>query len=86
MWQKLITIPFSDCQICSKLVLFVIHHLTIFDALIQIIESDFGVFPEITIGNLCKPFHDVIIIPFSSFSWKHKDFGKKEENFKTLNT
>ena len=69
----------------NMLILFVIHHLTIFDALIQKTESVFGVFQEITIGNLCKPFHDVIIIPFSSFSWNHKAFGKKEENFKTLN-
>ena len=52
----------------NMLILFVIHHLTIFDALIQKTESVFGVFQEITIGNLCKPFHDVIIIPFSSFS------------------
>ena len=50
------------------LILFMIHHLSIFDALIQKTESVYGVFPEITIGNLCNSFHDVIIIPFSSFS------------------
>ena len=25
-------------------------------------------FPKIRINNLCKPFHNVIIIPFSTFS------------------
>ena len=41
-----------------------LHHLTIFDE----IQRDFVVFPNITIGNLWKPFHYVIIIPFSTFS------------------
>ena len=57
---------------------FVVYHLSIFDALIQ---RGFGFFPKITIGNLCKPFHDVIIFPFSTFSWNHKTLGKKEEKF-----
>ena len=40
-----------------------IHHLAIFDALI-IIQRGFGAIPKITTVNLCKPFHDVVIIPF----------------------
>ena len=36
--------------------------------------------------NCYKPFRDVIIISFSAFSWNHKTWGKKEENFKNLNT
>ena len=55
-----------------------IHHkLTIFDALIQ---RGFGVFPKTTIGNLCKPFHYVIIIPFST-SPESIIFGQDEGKF-----
>ena len=43
-----------------------IHHLAIFDALI-IIQRGFGAIPKITTVNLCKPFHDVVIIPFELF-------------------
>ena len=39
----------------------VIHHLAIFDVLIQ---GGFWFIPKIRIGNLCKPFYDVIMIPF----------------------
>ena len=49
----------------SFFILWSITHLTIFGVLIK---KGLGVFPKITIGNLCKPFHDVIIIPFSTFS------------------
>ena len=62
---------------------FVFRHLTNFDALIQ---RGFEVFPKNAIGNLCKLFHDIIIIPFSTCSWNHKTFGKKEENFKNVIT
>ena len=44
-----------------------IHHLAILDALI-IIQRGFEAIPKITIVNLCKPFHDVVIIPFWTFS------------------
>ena len=40
----------------------VIHLLTNFDDLFL---RDFWVIQKITIHNLCKPFHDVIIFPFS---------------------
>ena len=39
----------------------VIHHPTIFDALIQ---RGLWVIPKITIGNLWKPFYDAIFIQF----------------------
>ena len=60
---------------------FVIDQLTIFYALIQ---RGFGVFPKITVINLCKPFNDVIIISFSTFSWNHNTLDKKKKNFKKL--
>ena len=47
-------------------------------------EGGFRVFPEIEIGNLCKSFHDDIIISFSTFSWNHKALDK-EENLKNPN-
>ena len=50
---------------CNNFFYFVVHHLTIFDALIQ---RGFGVFPRVTIGNLCKLFHDARINPFLTFS------------------
>ena len=81
--QELITSPFWGCQICLEVFYFVVHHLTIFDALIQ---RGFGVFAKMTIGNLWNPFHNVIIIPFSTFSWNHKTLGTNEKYFKNLNT
>ena len=68
---------------CNNFFYFVVHHLTIFDALIQ---RGFGVFPRVTIGNLCKLFHDARINPFLTFSWNHNILGKTEENFKNSNT
>ena len=41
----------------------VVHHLTIFDRLIQ---KAFWVFQKIKVSNLCNPFHDIKIIPFST--------------------
>ena len=41
----------------------VIYHLANFDALIQ---SDFSLISKITFANLCKTFHDVIIISVST--------------------
>ena len=46
-------------------------------------ERGFGVFPEIVIGSLWKPFDFVIFISSSTSSWDHKALGK-EENFKNL--
>ena len=50
-----------------------------------LIQRDFGIFPKIAIGNLYKPFHDVVIIKFLTFSWNHKTLGKKKENIENLN-
>ena len=50
-------------------------------------EGDFEVLSEITIYNLCKPFWDIIIAPFLTFSWIHKSFvleGGKFQNFDSL--
>ena len=58
--QKLVTSPFSGCQICSK-IFFSDSSPDLFDALIQRFNR---VIPKITIGNLRKKFHDVIMIPF----------------------
>ena len=52
-YQPIFTLP----NMFKTFLYFVVHHLTIFDALI----------PKLTIGNLCNPFYDAIIIPFSSF-------------------
>ena len=34
--------------------------------IISLIQRGFRVFPKIKVGNLRNPFHDVIIIPFST--------------------
>ena len=56
-FQSLFRLPNLFKNFC-----FVVYHLTIFDALIQ---SGFEFFPKITIVNLCKPFHNAIIILFT---------------------
>ena len=71
-----------DCQICLEVFSLVVHHLTIFDDLIQ---KEFYVIPKITVGNLRKPFHDHIIILISTSSLKLKTLGMKEKNYKNLN-
>ena len=38
--------------------------------------------PKITIGYLCKPFHEVIIILFSTFTLNLKRLGR-EKNLKS---
>ena len=58
-----------------------IHHLDIFDAIIQ---RRFSVIPKITIGNLCKLFHDVIFVTFSVSSLSLITFEKDGKSF-TLN-
>ena len=67
---ELTTSPFSDCKICSE-VFFILWSITSdhFWCLNSKIESDFGVFQEIAIGN------DVLTI---SFSTDRKAFGKEE--------
>ena len=53
----------------------VIHHLAIFNALIQI--------PKFTFGNLSKPFYDMII-SFLISSLNLQMLDKKEKNYKQL--
>ena len=47
----------------KKIPFLVIYHLHKFD---DFIENGFWIIPNITITNLCKPIHDVIIIVVSS--------------------
>ena len=56
-----------------------IYHLNNFDALVQ---SCFWVIPKIAYANLCKPAHDVIIIPVSTVHLKLKHMKRKEKNSK----
>ena len=84
--QELITSPFSDCQIFSEAFSFCGPLPDDFWRLSSKAERDFGVFKETTIANLCKTFHDVMIIQFSTFSWSHKALGKKKKNLKNWNT
>ena len=59
-----------------------VDHLTVFDALI---ESGFWVFLKIRTSKLCKSFHNMIIILFSTFSWHHiGQEGGSFENFEYL--
>ena len=44
---------------------FVVHHVTVFNALTA--KRGFEVFSKMTIGNLCKQFHDLIVIPYTLF-------------------
>ena len=60
----------------------VIYPLANFDALKQ---KGFEIIGKITIDNLCKPIHDAVIIPFSTYSLNFKILDKKEENRKKLN-
>ena len=48
----------------QRFLFLVVHHLTIFDHLIQ---KGFSSFSKKNGSNLHNPFHDVIIIPFSVF-------------------
>ena len=54
-----------SCQVAKYVQRFslVINHLANFDAFIQ---RGFGDIKKIGIKILCKPFHDIIIIPFST--------------------
>ena len=54
---------FVSQNMFRKIPFVVVYHLGNFDDLLQ---SGFGIVPNITFDNLCKPIHDVIIIPVSS--------------------
>lgn len=75
---KLFSSLYAGCQIYSRIFYFAVHHLPIFNALIQ---GGSRVFLKITTNNLCKPFHDALIIPFSTFSCKQETLDKKKKNF-----
>ena len=57
---ELVTSPFSGLFRSSFFLVF--QHLANFDALIQRV---FCVIQKITTDNLCKPFHNAIMIAFS---------------------
>ena len=38
-----------------------------------------------TFANVCKPVHDVILIPTSFETWNLENVERKEKNFKNLN-
>ena len=73
---------FSQLNIIRSILSVVIYPLANFDTLKQ---RGFEVIRKITIDNLCKPIHDAIIIPFSTYSLNFKILDKKEENRKKLN-
>ena len=73
-YQSLLMFPHIFRNPC-----FEFHHL-----IIWCLNSESFFFQKITIGKLCKPFHHVIIISYSTFSWNHKRLEKKDENFKNL--
>ena len=58
-----------------KIPVSVMYNLGNFDDLIQ---TSFWVIPKVTFANLCKPIHDVIIIPVSSDPWIWKLDGKEK--------
>ena len=71
-YQILLKLPKYVLKFFSLLI-----HIAIFDALIQ---RDSIVIQKITIGNLYKPFPDVTVSPFSTYSLNSKTLVKKKEN------
>ena len=65
-----------------KISFLVIYHLGKVDSLIQ---KSFRVIPKITIDNLRKAIHDVIIIPVSSDPLKIEAVERKGKNYKKNN-
>ena len=62
-------------NVCRKIPFELIYHLANFAAQIQ---SGFWVIPKITFANLCKAYHDVIIIPASAVLSNLKNPGQGE--------
>ena len=56
-------------------------HLTI----LALIQGNSRVIRRTKTCDSCKPFHDAIIIPFSTSSLNLKTLDKKEDNYKNLN-
>ena len=65
-----------------KILFLAIYHLGKFDDLIQ---SGFGIIPNNTFANLCKPIHDVTIIPVSSDPLNLETMERKGKNYKKIN-
>ena len=59
-----------------------VNHLGNFDVLIQ---SGFWVIPKIAFANLCKPIHDVIIIPISFDPLNLETVKKEGKKYERLN-
>ena len=75
--------PFQPPNMIRTIFSVVIYPLANFDALIQ---RGLEVIRKIIIDELCKPIHDVIIIPFSTCLTNFTMLDKKEENHKNFNT
>ena len=58
-----------------------ICHLVTFDALI---ESGFRYIQKSAFVNLCKAYHDVIVIPFFNFYFEGKKLDKNENNYEKI--
>ena len=72
-WQSL----FGLRRLFRKIPFLVFYHLGNFDNLIQV---GFWVVTKITFAELCKPIHDVIIIPVSSDTLNLETMERKEKN------
>ena len=80
--KGLVTSPLSGFQICSEVFFsLIIYHMVILDGLIQ---WGYLVILKIAIGNSWKPFHYIIIIPFSTSSLSLKMLEKKKRKYKNL--
>ena len=76
--QDQVTNSFPGCQICSKA--FILCSITWPFLMLQF-KTVWFFLQNITIGNLYKPFHDVIIISFEMFSFETIKFDQGTENF-----
>ena len=77
---ELVISSFSSCQNVQKICLYPpFGHLWYFNS------RRFWVISKNSIGNLWKPFFDVIIIPSATSSLKFITLDKKKENYKNLN-
>ena len=75
---ELVIILFRVANFFRKISFLVIYHLGKFDD--SIIQSGFWVIPNITFANLCRPIHDIIIIPVSSNPYNLKTEEREKMN------
>ena len=52
------------------------------DTIALLIQSSFRVIQKLVFANLCKTYHDVMIIPFVNFDFEIKTLEKNKENHK----